>query len=274
MYKDLQQIVPTQKRAEINDKILYCIDTHNKAVTSEVVYNCYTGAGGLHNLSFNDFNNFHDYTEAKKEFEMGQFFTPHAVCQLMVEMAAPSQSDRVADFCCGMGNFFNWLPDGTYTYGSELDPKAVKVARFLYPDAHIECRDILYAAPEGKFDFVFGNPPFNLKWQVNNLPVLSQLYYCQKAAEYLNPGGLLLLVVPASFLADGFWNKSMISEINDRFNFIGQCKLESDTFGEYQVTIETKIMAFQRKSDHLENVAYSSAFCFPYGSSYPCGTSP
>ena len=52
MYKDLQQIVPTQKRAEINDKILYCIDTHNKAVTSEVVYNCYTGAGGLHNLSF------------------------------------------------------------------------------------------------------------------------------------------------------------------------------------------------------------------------------
>ena len=65
MYKDLQQIVPTQKRAEINDKILYCIDTHNKAVTSEVVYNCYTGAGGLHNLSFNDFNNFHDYTEAK-----------------------------------------------------------------------------------------------------------------------------------------------------------------------------------------------------------------
>lgn len=260
MYKDLQQIVPTQKRAEINDKILYCIDTHNKAVTSEVVYNCYTGAGGLHNLSFNDFNNFHDYTEAKKEFEMGQFFTPHAVCQLMVEMAAPSQSDRVADFCCGMGNFFNWLPDGTYTYGSELDPKAVKVARFLYPDAHIECRDILYAAPEGKFDFVFGNPPFNLKWQVNNLPVLSQLYYCQKAAEYLNPGGLLLLVVPASFLADGFWNKSMISEINDRFNFIGQCKLESDTFGEYQVTIETKIMAFQRKSDHLENVAYSSAF--------------
>ena len=95
MYKDLQQIVPTQKRAEINDKILYCIDTHNKAVTSEVVYNCYTGAGGLHNLSFKDFNNFHDYTEAKKEFEMGQFFTPHAVCQLMVEMAAPSQSDRV-----------------------------------------------------------------------------------------------------------------------------------------------------------------------------------
>lgn len=95
---------------------------------------------------------------------------------------------------------------------------------------------------------------------MNNLPVLSQLYYCQKAAEYLNPGGLLLLVVPASFLADGFWNKSMISEINDRFNLSGSVSLESDTFGEYQVTIETKIMAFQRKSDHLENVAYSSAF--------------
>lgn len=259
MYQDLQQHIPAGRRAEINEKILYCIDTHNPAITPEVAYNCYTGIGGLHDLSFDDFNNFHDYTEAKKEFEMGQFFTPHAVCRLLVELASPAPSDRVADFCCGMGNFFNWLPAGTHAYGCEYDPKAAKVARFLYPDATIECRDILFAAPDGKFDVVFGNPPFNLKWFTpNGTSVLSQLYYCQKSAEYLNPGGLLMLIVPSSFLADEFWNKSMIESIQADFSFIGQCTLSADTFSGYGVKFNTKIMAFQRKSDYIEPVPYTS----------------
>jgi hypothetical protein len=38
--------------------------------------------GGLHNLRQADFENYHEYAEAKKEFEIGQFFTPHAVCKL------------------------------------------------------------------------------------------------------------------------------------------------------------------------------------------------
>lgn len=260
MYKDLQQTIPTAKRSEINQKILFCIDTHNPAITPEIVYNCYTGVGGLHNLSFNDYSNFHDYTEAKKEFECGQFFTPHDICRMMVEMAAPTPSDRVADFCCGMGNFFNWLPAGTYAYGSELDSNAAKVARFLYPDASIECRDILFAKPDTKFDIVFGNPPFNLKWTVNNQTVLSQLYYCQKATEYLNPGGLLLMIVPSSFLADEFWNKSMIGEINSGLSFIGQTKLPAEAFANYKVSLDTKIMAFQRKSEYLEDVPYCASY--------------
>lgn len=260
MYKDLQPTIPSARRAEINEKILFCIDTHNTAITPEIAYNCYTGVGGLHDLSFNDYSNFHNYTEAKKEFEMGQFFTPHAICRMMVEMVSPTPSDRVADFCCGMGNFFNWLPAGTYAYGAELDSKAAKVARFLYPDAKIECRDIVFASPEGKFDIVFGNPPFNLKWTVNDKTVLSQLYYCQKATEYLNPGGMLVLIVPSSFLADELWNKSMISEINTGLSFVGQCKLSSEAFSGYKVSFDTKIMALQRKSEHLEDVPYCSEF--------------
>lgn len=163
MYKDLQPTIPTTRRTEINEKILFCIDTHNTAITPEIAYDCYTGVGGLHDLSFNDYSNFHNYTEAKKEFEMGQFFTPHTICRMMVKMVSPTPSDRVADFCCDMSNFFNWLPAGTYAYGAELDSKAAKVAQFLYPDAKIECQDIVFASPEGKFDIVFGNPPFNLK---------------------------------------------------------------------------------------------------------------
>lgn len=258
MYKNLQQYIPQEKRAEINEKILYCIDANNPKVTPEIAYNCYTGVGGLHNLSFNDYHSFHDFSEAKKEFEMGQFFTPHEVCRRIVEMAAPGRDERVADFCCGMGNFFNWLEPSTYAYGCEIDIRAVKVARFLYPKAVIDCKNIQYCCPEGSFDIVFGNPPFNLKWEANGRTVLSQLYYCTKAAEHLNPGGLLVLIVPSSFLADVFWNKSMVDSMDDLYSFVGQSLLPADAFKGYNVAIGTKVMVFQRKSEYMEHTPYTS----------------
>lgn len=44
----------------------------------------------------------------------------------------------ILDMCCGMGNFFNHLPNLHNAYGFDIDGKAVAVARYLYPDAHIE----------------------------------------------------------------------------------------------------------------------------------------
>ena len=50
--------------------------------------------------------------------------------------------------CCGMGNFFNHLPNHHNTYGFDIDGKAVAVARYLYPDAHVEKCDIRKYYPE------------------------------------------------------------------------------------------------------------------------------
>lgn len=261
MYKIYDEIVPAAKRESINEKILYCILSGDQTLTREMAYNFYTGKGGLHQLDRHSFDNYHQYAEAKKEIEMGQFFTPHSVCQQLVELARPAAGERVADFCCGMGNFFNWLPAGVHAYGVDWDVQAVRVAQFLYPEATIVQGDIRFATPAESFDIVFGNPPFNLKWEVNGETVLSQLYYCRKAAQYLNPGGLLLLVMPASFLKDEFWNGSMVSEINRDFSFIGQCALPDDAFSAYGVaSFQTKVMAFQRRSEFLEAQPYSAAY--------------
>ncbi len=64
---------------------------------------------------------------------MGQFFTPHEVCRDMVDMLSPASSEMILDMCCGMGNFFNHLPNHHNTYGFDIDGKAVAVARYLYP---------------------------------------------------------------------------------------------------------------------------------------------
>lgn len=83
------QQIPQSMRAEINEKILFAIDSGKDLIPAESIYNCYTGIGGLHNLKQSDFANYNEYANAKKEFEMSQFFTSHEVCRNMVEMLSP-----------------------------------------------------------------------------------------------------------------------------------------------------------------------------------------
>ena len=80
-------------------------------------------------------------------------------------MPEASESSLIADLTCGMGNFFNFMPTESNLYGCDIDPKAVKVARFLYPEAAIECRDIRSWDPGTRFDYIVGNPPFHLRWR-------------------------------------------------------------------------------------------------------------
>ena len=226
MYAIIPQQIPQGMRAEVNEKILFAIDSGKDLIPAESIYNCYTGIGGLHNLKQSDFANYHEYAQAKKEFEMGQFFTPHEICRDMVDMLCPVSSEMVLDMCCGMGNFFNHLPNPHNAYGFDIDGKAVSVARYLYPEAHIEKCDIRQYYPEQRFDVIIGNPPFNLKFDYK----LSQEYYMDKAYDVLNPAGILMVIVPCSFMQSEFWEKTRITGINGNFSFVGQTKLAPSAF--------------------------------------------
>jgi hypothetical protein len=252
-YAIIEQQIPQSRRAEINEKILYAIRSEDKSIPPETVYNSYTGLGGLHGLQQADYANYHEYAKAKKEFEIGQFFTPHTVCKQMAELAVPDISDKVLDMCCGMGNFFNHLPNLDNAYGFDVDENAVTVAKYLYPDAHIETCDIRQYNPAQKFDIIIGNPPFNLDFD----GMQSQFYYCIKAAKTLCPAGLLIIIVPCSFLESEFWNKTQVNAVSRNFSFIGQMKLPSDAFSSVGVDdFETKITIFSRESEHIESNPY------------------
>lgn len=252
-YKSLHQVIPQESRQSLNDKILYLIDNdlvESSGITQEDIYNAYTGDGGLHGLKYSDFNSYSEYSSAKKEIENGQFFTPHTVCKFVMDCLALDNSDVVADLTCGMGGFFNFAPMESNVYGCELDSKAYKVARYLYPKANITLGDIRSYDPGIKMDYVVGNPPFNLRWWVNGAQILSQLYYCQKAAELLKPMGIMALVVPGSFLADDFSDGGLIKEMEKHFSFLGQFALDQDTFSALGVnSYPTKIQFWQRNSD-------------------------
>ena len=255
MYAIIPQQIPRDKRAEVNEKILFAIDSGKDLIPKESIYNCYTGIGGLHNFKQADFSSYHRYAEAKKEFEMGQFFTPHELCRSMVEVLSPTSSEMVLDMCCGMGNFFNHLPNLHNTYGFDIDGRAVTVARHLYPEAHIEKCDIQQYRPEQRFDVIIGNPPFNLKFDCK----LSQEYYMDKAYDVLNPAGFLMVIVPVSFMQSEFWEKTRVANINSSFSFVGQTKLNQDAFDSMGVhNFSTKVMVFLRRSCHIEMQPYNA----------------
>ncbi|MGG1650454.1 helicase-related protein [Paenibacillus sp. NRS-1775] len=255
VYQISKTIIPQHKREDINNKIIHVIDnnlTNKYGITSQIIYDTYTGNGGLHGLNFNDYGSFHGYTEAKKTIEEGQFFTPHLLSKFLIDCLEPSKDDIIADLTCGMGNLFNWLPNHQNVYGNELDIKAFKVAKFLYPKTNLSHDDIRNYEPQIKFDIVLGNPPFNLKWRYKKDEYLSQLFYCLKSFEILKPSGILALIVPLSFLADDFTDSGAIKVINEKFNYVYQAELPANSFESVGVqNFKTKIMFFQKKSEHV-----------------------
>jgi predicted RNA methylase len=258
-YKHLGRIIPQEKRKEINEKILHIIETKLECgINQSDIFQAYTGDGSLHGLSRSDFSSYHAYSEAKKDIEQGQFFTPHFFCEFLTGIIKPSVHDLIADLTCGMGTFFNFAPVESNAYGNELDMKAFKVANHLYPEAHLQCSDIRLYDPGVKFDVVFGNPPFNLRWEYKNERYLSQLFYCIRAHDLLQPAGFLALIVPNSFLSDDFSDAGMIEEMNNRYSFVCQLDMPVDAFKMYGVDeFETKIMIFQKRSEHLAANSYT-----------------
>lgn len=254
-YKIIPQKIPADKRLAVNEKIMLCVNSGKDLIPRESIYNCYTGDGGLHGLKPEDFPSFHAYTKAKQQIENGQFFTPHALCRIMVQTLAPTSEETVVDLCCGMGNFFNWLPNLKNAYGCDCDPKAVTVAKHLYPDAHIEKNTMMQYAPQIRFDCIIGNPPFNIRSEDG----LSQEQYMIQAQRLLVPAGLMLVIVPSSFMKNEFWEKTRVSRMNSMFSFIGQCELRQDTFAALGVnSFATKIMAFARESEHITMKPYQA----------------
>ena len=267
-YAQQEIVLSQEQRRNLNDKVIYLIDSDSadaSGITKEDIYNAYTGDGGLHGLNRSEYENYHAYSDAKKEIENGQFFTPPQICQLVISSLRLGKSDLIADLTFGMGNFFNFLPTESNAYGCEIDPKAFKVAHYLYPEANLELEDIRTYRPEPRFDYVVGNPPFHLRWYTGNGEVLSQLYYCLKAAELLKPLGILALVVPCSFLSDTFSDKSMIQEMEQQFSFLGQVELPASAFSRMGVSsFPTKLQFWQKitEKDGWEPKAYSTEILF------------
>ena len=255
------EIIPKELRKEINLKIEYIVNNDlpeaETGISKNDIFNAYTGEGGLHGLEYKNYDSYYDYQRAKSEIEQGQFFTPYKLVEWIYQCLNITNEDIVADLTCGHGAFMSYCPQESNFFGCELDIRAYRVAKYLYPDAHLINTDIRSYEPGVKFDYVVGNPPYNLQFRFEKTTYLSELFYFIKAETLLKPGGIVAVIVPHSFCSDEFSNGGMIEELNKRYNFICQVELDKNTFAHLGVTnYKTKLMFLQKKSENLDDVPY------------------
>lgn len=263
MYKNLNLTIPHEKRKEVNSKILHMINNNieHPQLNKEVIFNTYTGNGNLHDLNFNDYNSYYSFSEAKKQIEFGQFFTPFQLSKFLVALLQPKKTDFVVDLTAGHGSLLNWLQtDHSNIYANEFDLNVYKVLRYLFPNINHFNEDIRNFNPNVLFDFVIGNPPYNLKWKVRENEYNSQYYYLLKSYELLKPAGICAIIIPKSFLSDEFAEGYIFKSLREKYNFILEVELPKNVFKPTGADIETKILIFQKKSEHINNKTNNNNF--------------
>lgn len=244
-----QLAINRNARSTENERVLRLIE--KRGITQEEAFSFYTGLGKLHGLDFNQFGSFHEYTNKKKEIENGQFFTPDHICKQIVNVVNPI--GEVLDPTCGVGAFCNHLEEVNFT-GVELDPKAVKVAQFCFPNATIHRQNVQYwDNKQKKFDVILSNPPFNLKLG----GMMSQSFILRSAKHWLKDYGIFSAIVPKKWLQDEMMQKQDIEFINRNYNWIGQVELSKNAFyNTYGIQFETKVIFFQ----NIEGKSFSDNF--------------
>ncbi|MEV5434444.1 UvrD-helicase domain-containing protein [Streptomyces sp. NPDC052682] len=135
---------------------------------------------------------------------------------------------RVLEPGCGSGNFLAFAPPEATMTGVELDPTTAEIAAALYPDAEIRAQDFKDTRlPEGYFDAVIGNVPFDEIAPTdpvhNPLRLALHNYAIVKSLELTRPGGVVA-VITSRYTLDSM-GKTARLEIADRADLVGAVRL-------------------------------------------------
>lgn len=254
---------PTERKDRIFGNL---IEEHGENLAS--LYQQFSGKGGLHEVEFRNCDNFHEYTALKQEFEMGQFFTPDDVAEKMVQLLRLPDSVKVMDTTCGMGRFFNFIPNETRIYGLDNSWENIDVCKRLYPEAaktlnfrHNDLSERAMWLHMGTVAYNIGNPPFNIAFkgmwhhplatqadeeQGGEGILLSQNAYVFHTTQYLMPGGVSFFIVPQTWL-NGLRHTKIREYINENYYTVAELSLDENAFSEYQVQFPTKALLLVKK---------------------------
>jgi len=198
----------------------------------------YSGAGGL---------DVKDATDAARLYE---FYTPDAVISRMWALAIKYgfTGGRILEQSAGIGKFLRYVdPANSTVRAFELDQVSGQILKACFPWADVtigEFETIYYPNGAGQkrvhqsdsFDLVIGNPPYgprNGNYQGKTLEGAYSLsktldqYFIEKGISLLKPNGLLVMIIPSSFLNND----------NDYNNFKNQLQVQADLIDAYRMPI-------------------------------------
>lgn len=212
--------------------------------------------------------------------DSGEYYTPRAVTDFMIDRIAPVLGERVADFACGTGGFLtsalNYLRKQRSTvsdvreyskavYGIEKKqvPYLLCMTNLLIhdvddPDIHHGnslSRNVADYSPLECFDIIIMNPPYGgneIKEIQNNFPIEFRSSETADLFLYLlmrrlKPTGRAGIVLPNSFLEATQGVKLKLKEkLFNEFNVDCIIRLPNDVFAPY-TNIQTNLLFFNHQ---------------------------
>ena len=145
------------------------------------------------------------------------------------------ETGNILEPSCGVGNFFGMLPEkmrGSQLYGVELDSISGRIARQLYPKAHITVAGFETTDQRDFFDLAVGNVPFG-QYQVNDsaynkLHFNIHNYFFAKALDQVRPGGVVAFVT-SRFTMDAK-DSTVRRYLAQRAELLGAIRLPNNAF--------------------------------------------
>ena len=149
-----------------------------------------------------------------KKNELGQYFTPPGVADLMVSLLKADEADSILEPSSGEGVFLDRLSEAGFVNveGVELDERLNQNSQFaVYHTSFVSWR------PEKKYQAVIGNPPY-IRWknlesvqqeEVKTHHLWGELFnslsdyltvFIANSVEHLEDGGELIFITPSFWM--------------------------------------------------------------------------
>ena len=251
-------------------RTLKAVEAEGRGATAEEqeVLSRYVGWGGLPDAFDPDKENWSkEYTDLKEvltpeEYEsargsvLNAHYTSPAVIRAVYEALEHIgfQSGNILEPSCGVGSFFGCLPEsmaGSKLYGVELDSISGRIARLLYPRAHITVAGFETTDRRDFYDLAVGNVPFG-NYQVNDraynkLGFSIHNYFFAKALDQVRPGGIV------AFLTSRYTMDAKDSAVRQylaqRADLLGAIRLPNNAFKANAGTeVVSDILFLQKRS--------------------------
>ena len=214
-----------------------------------------------------------------KKSGAGQYFTPRALIQAIVEVVNPLIGETVADPACGTGGFLlcaydhmkqqsddkekrKFLKEKSL-YGFDNTPLVVTLASMnLYLHgidtgrSPILCQDSLEKEPEQLMDVILANPPFGTRPAGSvelNRPDFpeettnNQLNFLQHIMAMLKDGGRAGVVLPDNVLFEGGAGEKIRRRLLKNFNLHTILRLPTGIF--YANGVKANVLFFTKGSE-------------------------
>lgn len=214
-----------------------------------------------------------------KKSGAGQYFTPRALIQAMVDVTDPKITETVADPACGTAGFLlaayehmkkqaknsNQLTNlkNNALFGVDNTPLVVTLASMnLYlhdigtHTSPIVCQDSLLDTSDKMYDVILANPPFGTRPQGSGEVSAvrsdfiktsdNQVNFLQHIMSIVKTGGRVAVVLPDNVLTDGNATAKVREKLLKDFNLHTILRLPTGIF--YANGVKTNVLFFEKGS--------------------------